>query len=30
MPRIAHIALKVQDLDETAEFYEGVRSVSRG
>src|SRR5262249_5434683 len=29
MPRIAHIALKVEDLDKAAEFYEKVFSLSR-
>ena len=28
MPRIAHIALKVEDLDRTAEFYERVFGLS--
>ena len=28
MPRIAHIALKVEDLDKAAEFYEKVFSLS--
>jgi len=28
MPRIAHIALKVEDLDKTAEFYENVFGLS--